>query len=49
MENNIDIKKMSVVELESLAYRQIVLLEQTQKNLQVLNNEINTRKEPKEE
>jgi hypothetical protein len=44
-----DLKTLSVEQLKALAYDQIALLEQTQKNLQVLNNEINTRKEPKEE
>lgn len=34
---------MSVIELESLAYRQLVLIEQAQKNLAVINQEIQRR------
>lgn len=35
-----DITKLSLVELESLAYKQIVLLEQTKNNLATLNQQI---------
>jgi hypothetical protein len=35
-----DISGLSLVELESLAYRQIVILEQTQQNLQILEQKI---------
>jgi hypothetical protein len=45
-----DISKLSVVELESMAYKQVVLLNQTQKNIQILEAEIAKRNEqPKAE
>ena len=44
-----DITKLSVVELESMAYKQVVLLSQTQKNIQILEAEIAKRNEPKVE
>ena len=43
-----DISNLSVVELESMAYKQVVLLQQTQRNIQVLEAEISKRNEPKE-
>ena len=44
-----DITKMSLVELESMAYKQVVLLGQTQKNIQILEAEMAKRNEPKVE
>jgi len=44
-----DITKMSITELESLAYKQVVLLGQTQKNIQILEAEIAKRNEVKSE
>ena len=38
--NNIDITKMSVMELESLAYRVLVEIERGQNNLKAINQEI---------
>lgn len=40
MQEPINLEKLSIVELESLAYRQIVLLERTKTNLSILNAEI---------
>ena len=40
-----DITAMSIVELESLAYRQIALLEQTKVNLQLIQQEIAKKQE----
>ncbi len=40
---NTSIEQMSVQELKSLAYDQLVLFEQAQKNLQLLNGEIAKR------
>lgn len=42
-EKVMDLTKLTVIELESMAYRQVVLLEQTQRNLQILNAEITRR------
>jgi len=39
-----DLKTMSVEALKSLAYDQIVLLEQTQMNLKLINQELMSRK-----
>ena len=44
-----DVTKLSVEQIKSMAYDQIVLLEQTQRNLQILNTEIAKRNEPKVE
>ena len=39
------IEEFSLVELESLCYKQIVLLQQTQNNINILQAEINKRGE----
>ncbi len=44
-----DVTKLTVEQIKSMAYDQIVLLEQTQRNLQILNAEIAKRNEPKVE
>lgn len=38
-----ELKEYSVVELESLAYKQIVQMEQSQNNLKIINQEIASR------
>lgn len=43
-----DITKLSTVELEALAYKQICLLNQTQKNVQVIETELAKRYEVKD-
>ena len=44
-----DIKKMSVVKLESLAYRELVKAQTAQSNVQVINQELANRQEPVKE
>jgi hypothetical protein len=39
-----DIDKMTLSELKELAYDQMVILQQTQTNLQVINNRIQEKK-----
>jgi len=39
------LEEMTVVEIESLCYRQIVLLEQTKQNIQLLQMELQKRNE----
>ena len=44
-----DLSKLELKELQALAYEQIVLLRQTERNIQILEGEINSRKNtPKE-
>lgn len=40
------LKELSVTELESLAYRQIVAGETAQANLKIINQELQTRNKP---
>lgn len=44
----IDPKSMTVEQLKSLAYDQMVLLQQAQNNLQILNAEIAEKSKPEE-
>ena len=43
MTEQIDITKMTVTELKALAYEQVLLLNQTQANLQAIQAEISKR------
>ena len=43
------IEDMTVIELESLCYRQLIILQQTQTNIQILQNEILKRNQQDKE
>jgi hypothetical protein len=43
-----DVKKLDVKEIKALAYDQLAILEQTQKNLQILNQVIAEKSKPAE-
>ncbi len=43
-----DVKKLDVKEVKALAYDQLTILEQTQKNLQILNQVIAEKSKPVE-
>ena len=44
-----DLKTMTVEQLKALAYDQIIILEQTQTNIRLINQEIAERAKTKEE
>lgn len=44
-----NVKEATLEQLKSAAYDQLVILEQTQLNLRILNEEIKSRNEPKVE
>ena len=43
------LEEMTVMEIEAFCYRQIVLLEQTKTNIQILQQELQKRNEVKKE
>lgn len=47
--NNVDLKTLSITEKKSLAYDLLALIEQTQRNLQIVNQAIAQDQQPKEE
>ena len=44
-----DLKALSETELKALGYEQMSLLQQTQQNLALINQELNSRIKPKDE
>jgi hypothetical protein len=43
--NSVDIKKLSLIEIKSLAYDELMRLEMCQSNLRILNQELSLRSE----
>lgn len=44
-----DLTKMSDVEIKALAYDQMVVIENAQRNIQLINQELKNRQQPKKD